>query len=212
MHTPRCLTTVLGVLAISVLSLAGSVSAGRIDPPGHQDGNHCVNASGVDLNDLYGLSEQIRIIDCRVISAGEHWIRPIWWITNFAADSVYPTGYFPAKTAPVDDFVSKLTSIEFVIDGGTHHERRYSVDPRGIVDTDIDAEQLEPGAWGAPYPMASILARLRPLSIGAHFLEAFIVLSDAHCDGFTTNPEFSCLPAGETQFIVHPVVFTKPEH
>ena len=87
MHTPRRLIIVLGVLAISALSLAGSVSAGRIDPPGHQDANHCVNAFDVDLNDLYGLSEQIRILDCRVISAGEHWIRPIWWITTAISPS-----------------------------------------------------------------------------------------------------------------------------
>lgn len=187
-------------------------SAGRADPPGHQDGNHCVNEFGVDLNDLYGVSEQIRMFDCRVISAGKHWIRPIWWITNFEADSVYPAGYVPAQAAPLDDFVSKLTAVEFVIDGGTHQERTYIFDASGIVRTDIHAEQVEPGAWGAPYPMASILARLRPLSVGEHFVEAFVVLSAEHCDGFTTDPAFSCLPAGETQFVGHPVSFTKPEH
>jgi hypothetical protein len=117
----------------------------------------------------------------------------------------------PAETAPVDDFVSKLT-VKFVIDGGTPRERIYVFDASGTTRTDIDAEELEPGAWGAPYPMASILARLRPLSIGEHFVEAFVVLSAEHCDGFTTDPAFSCLPAGETQFTGHPVLFAKPEH
>jgi hypothetical protein len=187
-------------------------SAGRVDPPGHQDGNHCVNVFDVDLNDLYGVAEQIRVFECRVISAGEHWIRPIWWITNTEAGSVYPVGYVPALAEPIDDFVAKLTGVRFVIDGGTLRERSYTFDASGIVRTDIDAEEVEPGAWGAPYPMASIMARLGPLSVGPHFVEAFIVLGAEHCDGFTTNPDFSCLPAGETQFIGHPVEFSMPEH
>jgi len=206
------LTIVLAVLATSMLLSFRGEAAGRLDPPGHEDGNHCVNVFGVDLNAIYGVPEQVRMVDCRVISAGEHWIRPIWWITNTAADSVYPGGYVPAQPAPLDDFVSKLIAVKFIIDGGTHQERSYTFDARGIVRTDIDAEEIEPGAWGAPYPMASILAILRPLSVGQHFVEAFIVLSAEHCDGFTTDPDFSCLPAGETQFIGHPVAFTKPEH
>jgi len=60
--------------------------------------------------------------------------------------------------------------------------------------------------------MASILARLLPLSVGEHFVEAFVVLSAEHCDGFTTDPDLSCLPAGETQFVGHPVAFTTPKH
>jgi len=144
MLTARRLTIVFAVLATSMLLSFRAESAGRADPPGHQDGNHCVNSSGVDLNDLYGVSEQIREFACREISAGEHWIRPIWWITNTAADSVYPGGYVPALAAPLDDFVSKLRAVEFVIDGGTHQERKYIFDASGIVRTDIDAEQLEP--------------------------------------------------------------------
>lgn len=212
MLTARRLTIVLAVLATSMLLSLGAKSAGRLDPPGHLDGNRCVNASGVDLNDLYAVSEQFRIFECRVISPGEHWIRPIWWITNFESGSVYPPGYVPAQAAPFDDFVSKLIAVVFVIDGGTDRERTYIFDASAIVRTDIHAEQLDPGAWGAPYPMASLLPRLRPLSIGEHFVEAFIVLSAEHCDGFSTDSNLSCLPAGETQFSGHPVVFTNPEH
>lgn len=186
MLTARRLTFVLAVLATSMLLSFRGESAGRVDPPGHQDGNHCVNSFGVDLNDLYGVSDQIRMLGCRVISAGEHWIRPMWWITNTAADSVYPGGYVPARVAPLDDFVSKLT-VKFVIDGGTHQERTYIFNASGIVRTDIHLEQVEPGVWGAPYPMASILAPLRPLSVGQHFVEAFIVLSAEHCDGLTAG-------------------------
>lgn len=211
MLTARRLAIVLAVLATSML-FSLRAEAGRVDPPGHQDANHCVSSFGVDLNDLYGVSDQIRMFDCRVISAGEHWIRPLWWITQAAADSVYPPGYVPAHAAPLDDFLSKLTAVGFVIDGGTSRERAYVFDPSGIVRTDIDAEELEPGAWGAPFPMASILARLRPLSVGDHFVEVFVVLSAEHCDGFTTDPDSSCVPAGETLFFGHPVSFTQPEH
>lgn len=212
MLTACRLTIMLAFLATSMLPSFKAESAGRVDPPGNRDGNHCINASDVDLNDLYGASEQFRVFECRVTSAGEHWIRPIWWITNFQADSVYPAGYVPAQAAPVDDFVSKLTAVEVVIDGGTRRERKFVFDGSAIVRTDIHAEQVEPGAWGAPYPMASILALLPPLSVGEHFLEAFVVLSAEHCDGFTTDPDFSCIPAGATQFLGHPVVFTRPEH
>jgi hypothetical protein len=212
MLTARRLTIVFAILATSMLLSFRAESDGRTDPPGHPDGNHCVNSSGVDLNDLYGISDQIREFACREISAGEHWIRPIWWITNTADASVYPDGYLSAQAVPRDDFVSKLIAIEFVIDGGTYHEKRYIFDASGIVRTDIDAEQLEPDLWDAPYPMASVLARLLPLSVGEHFVEAFIILSAAHCDGFTTDPDLSCLPAGETQFVGHPVAFTQPKH
>jgi hypothetical protein len=217
MLTARRLTVVFAVLATSLLLSFRVESAGRVDPIGHQDGNHCVNASGADLNDLYGVSEQFRTFECRVVSAGEHWIRPIWWITNTAAGSdyplVYPVGYAPMLAEPIDDFVAKLTAVRVVIDGGTPQERSYTFDASGIVRTDIDAEELDPGAWGGvPYPMASIMLRLHPLSVGEHFVEAYIVLSAQHCDGFATDPDFSCVPAGETQFIGHPVEFTLPEH
>jgi hypothetical protein len=77
MPTTRRSTVVLAVLATSML-LSFRAEAGRVDPPGHQDANHCVSTFGVDLNDLYGVSEQIRMRECRAISAGEHWIRPLF--------------------------------------------------------------------------------------------------------------------------------------
>ena len=212
MLTERRWTIVFAVLATSALMSFGAESAERPDPPGHLDGNHCVNSSGVDLNELYGISEQIREFACRQISAGEHWIRPIWWITNTAADSIYPDGYVPAQAAPLDDFISKLSAVVFVIDGGTPQERTYVFDAIDILRTDIDAKQVDPDLWDAPYPMASILARLLPLSVGEHFVEALVVLGAEHCDGFTTAPDLSCLPAGETQFVGHPVAFSKPEN
>lgn len=205
------LSLAASVVAASLAVGVGSASAGRVDPPGHKDANHCVNAFGVDLNELYGVSAQFRFRDRQLLSAGEHWIRPLWWITNFGADSVYPPGYIPSRRVPLDDFLAKLVAMKIVVDGGTARERTYVFDPARIVRMDIDAEEVEPGAWGAPYPMATLLPRLRPLSVGDHFVETILVLSDEHCDGFSTNPDFSCLPAGEVLFFAHPVTVTRPE-
>ena len=60
--------------------------------------------------------------------------------------------------------------------------------------------------------LAGCSEQVRPLSIGDHFIEASLVLSDEHCAGFSTDPEVNCLPAGETLFFPHPVTVTTPEH
>jgi hypothetical protein len=203
---------VIAIVAVFIGVSAGSASAGRIDPPGHSDGNHCVNAFGIDLNDLYGISDQFRVFECRELSAGEHWVRPVWWFTNFGADAVYPAGYVPARPEPIDDFVSKLATVKVVIDSGTPRERTYLFDGSAITRTDIDVEEVAPGAAGAPYPQASILPRLKPLNVGDHFVEIFLILTAQHCDGFSTDAELNCLPAGPSQFVGHPVSVTKPAH
>ena len=188
----------LAVVSASLAISAGDVAAKRTDPPGHDDGNHCVTTDGVDLNVLYGVADQFRNRECQEVTAGEHWIVPLFWIVNFGADAVYPVGYMPARPDPIDDFVSKLVGIKFVIDAGTAAERVLVLPPS--VRTDVDAEELQPGLWGAPFPMASMLPRLRPLSVGDHVWQPFVVLSAMHCDGFAANAEENCLPAGETAF------------
>ena len=83
---------------------------------------------------------------------------------------------------------------------------------RGLARTDIDVEEIEPGsAGGVHYPMTTLLPRLRSLSVGDHFAETSLVLSDEHCDGFSADRELNCLPAGETLFFPHPVTVTTPE-
>jgi hypothetical protein len=117
----------------------------------------------------------------------------------------------PARSEPVDDFVSKLAGIKFVIDAGTATEQVLVISPSGSVRTDINAEQLQPGAWGAPYPMASMLPRLRPLSVGEHTWQPFVMLSAMHCDGFAADIELNCLPAGEIPFgPPRPLIVTVP--
>jgi hypothetical protein len=202
--------TLLMVVTL-VVTGAGEVSAGRPDPPGHADANHCVDSSGVDLNDLYGVSDQFRTFECRVISAGERWVPPLLWITN-DTDLVYPPGYVPSLPAPIDDFLAKLVAVMVVIDRGTSQERTHLFDPSDIVRTDINAQDVDPGQWESPFPMASLLPSMPPGVVGDHTFEPILVLSAEHCDGFGPDPELQCLPAGEVSFGVRPLSITPPEH
>ena len=203
--------TLASALALSFALGVSGASAGRIDAPGH-DANHCINAFGIDLNELYGVSDQFRNGDCRVVSAGEHWvIGPLLWVDNHGADSVYPDGYVASHPEPIDDFVSKLVSMTVVIDGGTKGERVHVFSPGEAVRNDIDLEQDEPGTFGAPFPTASIMPRMPQLSVGDHTWEVFIELGADHCDGFSTDPNLSCLPSGELAFTpVRPLTVSVP--
>lgn len=208
-----------GVLALVALvaaisgSLAFGISsafAGRIDPPGHSTANQCFNTSGVDLNALYGVSDQFRTRECQMLTAGEHWIRLMAWIVNFESGSVYPDGYVPSRPAPIDDFMAKLVAIKVVVDAGTRQEQTH-VFPPSVARTDINIDQLEPGVWGAPYPMASMLPRVRPLSVGDHTHQPFVVLSAEHCDGLGKVVADNCLPAGDIPFApLRPLTVTTP--
>jgi hypothetical protein len=169
---------------------AGIAAAGRDDPPGNRDANHCIR-SGVDGNELYGISEQFRNRDCVDLTAGEHWVLgPLLWWVDDGVDSVYPPGYVPAAPAPLDDFVSKLVAVRMVIDGTT-----YTFAPSDVLRTDININQLDPTV--DPAPTASILPRVRPLSVGDHTFQPFLVLSAEHCDGIAPVEDENCLPAGE---------------
>jgi len=202
------------MLAMSFAVGVSAASAGRIDPPGHDDANQCSNEFDVDLNELYGISDQFRTRNCRVVSAGEHWvIGPVVWIVNQGPDLVYPDGYVPSEPEPIDDFTSKLVSISVVVDGGTKRETVRVFPADEALRTDITIDQIEPGAWDAPFPMASMLPRMRPLSVGDHTFQVFIELSAEHCDGFVTDPELSCLPAGEIAFTSpRPLTISRPAH
>jgi hypothetical protein len=209
-HRSRGLAALAALLTVLASSLAfgvGPASAGRDDPPGDPDANHCFNAFGVDLNELYGVSDQFRNRECQVVSAGEHWIfGPIVWIVDDGVDSLYPDGYVPASPNPIEDFAAKLVSVKVVVDGKAH-----VFSPSEALRTDIRVAQLEPGAWDESWPMASMLPRLSPLSVGEHTIQPFIVLSAEHCDGIGAVEEENCIPAGEIPFgPPRPLTVTSP--
>jgi hypothetical protein len=203
----RALVALAVVVATWLVVSSGGASAGRVDPPGHQDANHCVNDSGVDMNVLFGVPEQFRNFFCRVVSAGEHWRPFAFWFTDDGVDSVYPAGYVPLRPLPLEDFVAKLT-VKVVIDGGTLRQKTYVFSPATAVRTDITLDQLVPG--NPPFPMASTMPRMQPLSVGDHTFEVIWVLSAQHCDGLAAVVEENCLPAGETPLGVRPIPITVP--
>jgi hypothetical protein len=205
------LVALLAVSSGLVLAPVGAAAAGRADPPGDRDANHCVNEFGVDYNELYDVADQFRVFECRVISAGEHWIPWLPWVTHDFGAHLYPEGYVPSEPEPIDDFLSKLEWIKVVVDGGTRNEKIFLFDPDDVVRTDITADQIFPGLFPPPFPAASMLPVMPPLSVGEHTHEPILVLSKAHCDGFGTDPFLQCLPEGETSFGVRPLSITKPE-
>ena len=209
---PRGFAVFAALLTLLTTSLAygvGNASGGRDDPPGDRDANHCINSFGVDFNELYGVSDQFRNFECRAVSAGEHWVLgPLIWFVDDGVDSLYPDGYVPLSPNPIEDFAEKLVAVKVVVDGTAQ-----VFSPSEVVRTDITLEQLAPDGVADPGPMASMLPRLRPLSVGEHTFQPFIVLSAQHCDGIAPVKEENCLPAGEIPFgPPRPVTVTTPEH
>lgn len=202
----RALVALAAVVATSLAVGAGGAS-GRVGPPGHQDANHCIYFTGVDLNELFGVPEQFHNFLCRDLSAGEHWRPFAPWITDDGVDSVYPAGYVPLRRLPIEDFVAKLR-VRVVTDGGTHQQKTYVFSPAAAVRTDITLDQLDPEA--PQLPMAVTMPRMKPLSVGAHTYVVTWVLSAQHCDGLGAVVEQDCLPAGETPIAGGPLTVTTP--
>ena len=106
----------LSALLAAVLVIAAVVgertSAGRLDPPGHEDGNRCINAFGIDLNQIYAITARMQTVGCHQQTAGEQWVVYQTWIVHTGANSVYPPGYTPSSPLPIEDFASKLVACE----------------------------------------------------------------------------------------------------
>ena len=131
----------LTLVATSLVYGVGNASGGRDDPPGDRDANHCINAFGVDVNELYGISDQFRTRECQVLSAGEHWVLgPLFWFVDDGVDSLYPDGYVPLLADPIDDFAEKLVAVKVVVDGTAQ-----VFSPSEALRTDITFNQLVPG-------------------------------------------------------------------
>ncbi|MFG2821403.1 hypothetical protein ACGFX4_18490 [Kitasatospora sp. NPDC048365] len=174
------------VALAALCAVGGAGTAEAVPTPEH----HCVS-EGVDLNAYLGISE--RIIGppgCREALAGERWVRfaPPWGTAPSAQGTVYPAGYTPSRPAPMDDFLAKFQGIRVVQDIGTPREWSAVTGPEAVRRLD-NVEGLT-FAFFASNP-------LRPLSVGRHTTTVFMRLSAEHCDGVSTDPDASCLPAGE---------------
>ena len=208
----------LGACAAAVLLAAASVTAGAawaapgglpgtgdksFNPAGNTGDNHCVSPEGVDANELLGISEQLVLPGfCDVLQAGEFYaFFNAVWTMNTLWEAV-PADYTPSSPTPLEDFLSKVRSMTFVVDPGTKHERSYRFTAQDIMDVRT-AHDFFPET-GPDWPIALFLAKLPPLPPGDHRIGADIDMSARHCDGLGTDPSFNCLGAGITKLTVCP--------
>ncbi len=174
------------------------------NPAGNTGDNHCVSPEGVDANELLGISEQLVLPGfCDVVQAGEFYVpwSPGSWTMNTSWEAV-PADYTPSAPTPLQDFISKVRSMTFVVDPGTENERSYRFTAQDVMDVRT-ARDFFPED-GPEWSIAFFLAKLPPLPPGDHRVGAFIEMSARHCDGLGTDPAFNCLGAGITKLTVCP--------
>jgi hypothetical protein len=162
--------------------------------------NHCTSPDGLDLNELYGIPQQIVSGFCPEVNAGERWTAPgAPWIMNQRFGAV-PAGFVPAGDTPLEDFVAKFVAIKYVIDAGTAHETTL-IYPSGP-DLWVGTFELDFGSGPEEFPAVNPapLSSVRPLSIGEHTVHTYWVFGSLHCDGFAAVIEENCLGPGETLY------------
>jgi hypothetical protein len=191
---------VLPTVAIVTASLAVGASSASAAPGGRPDDvvterndNRCLTPSGVDLNELYGVSAQIISSVCTQVGAGEHWtVSAVWFMAPTFA--VVPAGFVPAGVTPLEDFLAKFVAVKYVIDPGTSQEQTYQFLNNGNVGTSTTAD-------GLPIVNSLTVGVLIPRSVGEHMVAVYWVFSSMHCDGLGDVigpfPNGNCLQAGE---------------
>jgi hypothetical protein len=184
----------LASMTIATLALAALAAPAAAGQRPTRD-NNCIHPSGVNINEVLGVPEQLAHPVCPGLTAGEHWRAVAIYTGAEAVDAIYPPGYTPLHAEPVDDFLSKLT-IKVVVDGGTPWEMTYTFSAAEAARTDVRLHQINPAL--PDLPTAFVIPRMKPLSVGHHTHEMFLVMSALHCDGLSTVEAESCFPgAGE---------------
>ncbi len=185
----------IGLVALTVTGAAHGPAASAASAKPQKE-NHCVVPSGVDLNALWGVSEQIvtgTSPSCSDVGSGERF-RPsvIPWFLNHTFE-VTPAGFEPAGATPLEDFVAKFAAVRYVIDPGTRHARSYVFTNDGNLASAM--------SFGFPVVNPLTLGTVGPLRVGSHEIETYWAFDAVHCDGFgaDTGPGGNCFPAGETQ-------------
>jgi hypothetical protein len=179
---------VLVTLGVLVATLGLGVSGA---PAGPKAVKPCISPTEVDLNERWGISDAIVAPFCTKVNSGRRWVPSNAWFMNAAFDSV-PEEFVPAGATPLEDFVAKFIGVKYVVDPGTSKEKTYvfpNDDSLGIVNipgTDI----VNPITLGS----------LKPLSVGDHVVDSYLVFGAMHCDGFGDVVDENCLPAGETLY------------
>jgi hypothetical protein len=155
-------------------------------------GTHCVSpTTGIDLNELYGVSAEIVTPFCTQVDSGQPWTVGARWYVGQSFEIV-PEGFESVYDTPTEDFLAKFVEVKYVVDPGTAQERTYVFSNEGNVVTRADGEfvRLSPITLGS----------LRPLPVGTHVVDDYWVFSALHCDGLGDVMFENCLPAGETLY------------
>ena len=175
-------------LALLVAGLGLGTTTASAEP---KEANQCIMPNGVDLNELYGVSEQIITPFCTQADAGQHWTVAVAWLMATSFESL-PAGFEPAGDTPLDDFLARFVAVKYVVDPGTSQQQTFVFPKSGKLWTGV----LD----GLPAINTLTLGSLRPLSIGQHVIEVYWVFNALHCDGLAADLEQNCIPAGETLF------------
>jgi hypothetical protein len=174
------------VLLVSCLGLdAGKSLAGPKTVP------HCITPTGVDLNERYGVSETIITPFCANLSSGRPWTVSNGWFMS-PTFTAMPAGFEPAGETPIEDFIAKLIGVKYVVDPGTSKEKTY------VFGKDEDIGIFDDGVTVVANLVS--LGTLKPLRIGDHVVDSYLLFSAMHCDGFGDVVTDNCLPTGETLF------------
>ena len=190
----RGIVVTVGVLGVCLGPGASRSSAGPKPIP------HCITPTAVDINERYGVFEPIVAPFCTTLSSGRHWTVSNGWFMSptFVAK---PDGFEPAGGTPLEDFIAKFIGVKYVVDPGTSKEKTY------VFGNDDDLGIFNDVLTVAVNPVG--LGTLRPLSVGDHVVDSYLLFSAMHCDGIDVVVGENCLPAGETlyssvQFTVTP--------
>jgi hypothetical protein len=84
--------------------------------------------------------------------------------------------------------------VKYVVDPGTRQEKTY------VFGNDDDLGIFNDRELGTVVANTVSLGTLKPLSVGDHVVDSYLLLSAMHCDGFGDVVTDNCLPAGETLF------------
>jgi hypothetical protein len=177
---------VLALVAACAVLSAGGVSAATST----KAENHCISFGGIDLNEFYGVSEQIVAPRCTQVGSGEQFRPSATWVMNDSFE-VVPQEFVPAGATPLEDLIAKFVAVKYVVDPGTAQEKTYVFPNDGNLGIGISR--------GSVLADALTLATLKPLRVGQHRIDVYWVMSAMHCDGFTDFIPFSCLLAGENR-------------
>jgi hypothetical protein len=216
----------LSMRLVTVAALVGASLAVPTAVASASAQGRCVSDNGTNVNAYFGVGRadviwqnlQRRQPPCLTVARGGTFYRAHGWFSQLppgtvvdgdTIETVYPEGYRPDHPAPMVDFLSKIKQTRYVISRDGQVVMARTLGRRALlrqsklgvfgdlfVAPDTASGFTIHGAspeWTALAPLSS-----RRLSVGQYRIDVYWTFTEQHCDGFTTDPVASCLPAGES--------------